>query len=69
MGSSVKQTSGIRLQSNSAHFISLGNSRLSTEVTLFDLPIGKLDVMRKKVRRSDNFFGIVVVSRDHLHMT
>lgn len=41
MGSSVKQTSGIRLQSNSAHLISLGNSRLSTEVTLFDLPIGK----------------------------
>ena len=35
---------GIRVCANDAHFISLGNGRLSTGVTLFDIPIGCVNV-------------------------
>lgn len=42
MGStSNKNQNGICIKSNTAHLISLGNSRLSTEVTLFEIPLGE----------------------------
>lgn len=40
MGSTSKNQNGIRVCASDAHFISLGNGRLSTGVTLFDIPIG-----------------------------
>ncbi|XP_070499060.1 pleckstrin homology-like domain family B member 3 [Chironomus tepperi] len=45
MGStSNKNQNGICIKSNTAHLISLGNSRLSTEVTLFEIPLGNLTI-------------------------
>lgn len=44
MGSTSKNQNGIRVCASDAHFISLGNGRLSTGVTLFDIPIGSCDV-------------------------
>lgn len=40
MGSTNNNQNGIRVCANDAHFISLGNGRLSTGVTLFNIPIG-----------------------------
>ncbi|CRK88060.1 CLUMA_CG001845, isoform A [Clunio marinus] len=44
MGSTNKNPNGIRVCANDAHFISLGNGRLSTGVTLFDIPIGNITI-------------------------
>ncbi|KAG5673294.1 hypothetical protein PVAND_003354 [Polypedilum vanderplanki] len=41
MGSSQN---GICIKSSTAHLICLGNSRLSTEVTLFEIPIGNITI-------------------------
>lgn len=40
---------GIRVCANDAHFISLGNGRLSTGVTLFDIPIGDDKVILRRL--------------------
>lgn len=44
MGSTNKNQNGIRVCANDAHFISLGNGRLSTGVTLFDIPVGNITI-------------------------
>lgn len=49
MGSVNKNQNGIRIQSKTAHFICLGNSRLSTEVTLFEVPIGEAVDLKKTI--------------------
>lgn len=51
MGSTSKNQSGIRVCANDAHFISLGNGRLSTGVTLFDIPIGSDNAVRFSNRK------------------